>query len=128
VFINCLLSIMISSWDFGFFFFPKKCFLVILGFELRALHLLGRYSTSWLMPPVLLFLVIFEMESCFLPKQVWTTVLLFYTFCHSWDDRYVTPCPAFPLRWGLEVRSSWSQPPNNQDTKITDMSHWCLAA
>jgi hypothetical protein len=31
-----------------------------------------------------------EIESCFLPRLVWTTVLQFYTSHHHWNDR-LTP-------------------------------------
>jgi hypothetical protein len=40
-------------------------FLVVLGFELKTLHLLGRHSTGWAMPPALSALIILEIESCF---------------------------------------------------------------
>jgi hypothetical protein len=43
-------------------------------------------------------LVIFEIGSCILPTLVWTLILI-YIFCHSWNDRYVPPCP---LKWGLK--------------------------
>jgi hypothetical protein len=31
----------------------------------------------------------------FLPRQVWTMILLFYPSSSSWDDRCVPPCIAF---------------------------------
>jgi hypothetical protein len=41
----------------------NKYFLTVLVFELRAIHLLGRLSTIWAMPPALFTLVIFEIGS-----------------------------------------------------------------
>jgi hypothetical protein len=41
-----------------FFFFP---------FELRALHVLGRISTSWAIPPALFVLPIFHIGLCTMP-------------------------------------------------------------
>jgi hypothetical protein len=84
---------------------------------------LGRHSTTWATPPVLFALVILEIGSRFLPRLAWTTVLLFYTSCHGWDDGGVPPCSAlFPSRCGcglmnflfpldcLELWSFWPQP------------------
>jgi hypothetical protein len=49
-------------------------FLVVLGFELRALHLLGS----------------------FMPRPPWNTILLFMLLIpHSWDDRPAPQHPAF---------------------------------
>jgi ABC-type uncharacterized transport system permease subunit len=45
------------------FFFLFLSFLTIVGFEFRALHMLGRHSTTWAMPPVLFALVILWMGS-----------------------------------------------------------------
>jgi hypothetical protein len=46
-----------------------------------------------------LLLCFLEIGSCFFPKSAWTSIFLFYTFFHSWDDRHVPPHP--DLRWGL---------------------------
>jgi hypothetical protein len=53
------LPIIYKSHFFFFFFF-----LVVLGFELRALHLLGKLSTTSATNPDLLLLVFFQMGSC----------------------------------------------------------------
>jgi hypothetical protein len=76
-------------------------FLAWLGLELKVLCLLVKHFTTWAMPPALFSLIIFEIESHFLPRPV---ILLFYTsHCH-WDDRHVT-IPSFLLllllRWRL---------------------------
>jgi hypothetical protein len=78
-----------------------------------------RNSTTWAIPPSLHALVILEIGSPFLPRQTWTLIILFYAFhcmiciCHhAW---------LFSLRWsftsffsqaGIELWSSWSQPPD----------------
>jgi hypothetical protein len=72
-------------------------FLVVVGFEFRASHLLGRHSSAWVMLLSFFVLVIFEIGSHFLPGLAWTTILLFYTSCCTWDDRYVPPHPAFSV-------------------------------
>jgi hypothetical protein len=38
--------------------------LVVLGFELRALLLLGKYSSTWATHPDLLFWLVFQIGSC----------------------------------------------------------------
>jgi hypothetical protein len=44
-----------------------------------------------------------EIESRFLPRSTWTTILLFHESCFCWDDRHSPLCPVFLLlRWGLE--------------------------
>jgi hypothetical protein len=44
----------------------KSNFFPVLGFEFRALHLLGRSSTTWVTPPALFCLSYFsDRESCF---------------------------------------------------------------
>jgi hypothetical protein len=63
------------------------CFLA-LGFELRTLHLLGRCSIAWAIPPALFTLIILEMGSCFLPRSAWTMTFPIYAsqgfiLCHS---------------------------------------------
>jgi ABC-type uncharacterized transport system permease subunit len=45
----------------------KYFILAVLVFELRALYLLGRFSATWAIPPVLLALVILEIGSHFFP-------------------------------------------------------------
>jgi hypothetical protein len=46
-------------------------------------------------------LVILVLGSHFWPRQAWTMSLLFYTFCHHWDDRYMPPQPVFPVEMGV---------------------------
>jgi hypothetical protein len=82
-------------WYWGFAL--VICFyFVVLGFELRgftigrqALHLLSHA------PPARFALVILEIGSCFLPRLAWTTILLLYASCYSWDVRHVSPHPTF---------------------------------
>jgi hypothetical protein len=89
----CLLEI-------GLILFPSQvfcccCFIfAVLGFELRTLHLLSRYSTTWVIPPALLLWVIFEIGYHFILRPPWTTILRFM-FSHSWDDKCMPPCPTF---------------------------------
>jgi hypothetical protein len=89
-----------QSYCFGFIYytlgrFPKSktrvnlniflcniSFLIVLGFELRALLLLGKCSTIWFTFPALFTLVIFsDRVSCFLPGPAYHQNLLIYTFC-----------------------------------------------
>jgi hypothetical protein len=68
------------------------------------------------MPPALFALVTLETGSCFWPRPVWTTILLFSASHCSWDDRCasITMPSFFLLTWGftnfflpgLEPRSS----------------------
>jgi hypothetical protein len=67
-----------------------NAFLAVLWFELRVLHLVGRYSTIWASPPALLVLVIFEIASHF---NAWYR-LHRNPICvsqHNWDDLGGTP-------------------------------------
>jgi hypothetical protein len=45
------------------FCFLLEFYSAVWGFELRASHLLGMHSTTWIMPPVLFCFVIFRIES-----------------------------------------------------------------
>jgi hypothetical protein len=71
------------------------CILATLGFELRALCLLGRCSTVRATPTSLFALVILEIVFCFLPRLAWTSIFLSYASHCSWDDKHVPPGPAF---------------------------------
>jgi hypothetical protein len=51
--------------------------LMLLGVELRALRLLSRHATILTTPTALLALVIFEIQSYFMPRPAWITILLF---------------------------------------------------
>jgi hypothetical protein len=42
-----------------------------------------------------------KIVSCFFPRLAWTLILLFYTSCHSWDDRCMPPHPTFFHRDGV---------------------------
>jgi hypothetical protein len=57
--------------------FTYFIFLAALGFEFRALHLLGRCSVAWVIRLVLLVMVILEKGFHFLPRQAWFPILLF---------------------------------------------------
>jgi hypothetical protein len=109
-----------------FFFF----FLVVLGFEIGALCLLGRCSTAWV-TPLTLFVFI-----SYLPNRVWLLCLdrpYLWLLC-SWDDR-CTPLhpPFYWLRWGLlnspllrGLTLNHSPDlclPSSQVARITGMSH-----
>jgi hypothetical protein len=58
---GCLYSVNLNV---SFAFLYTFCFLVELGFELRASHLQRRYSTVFATPPVDFALVILEVGSC----------------------------------------------------------------
>jgi hypothetical protein len=66
----------------------------MLGFELRALLLLGRCSTMWARLPAIFALITSETGPHFLPRPVWTAMLCYTSCCH-WDDRLILPRPAF---------------------------------
>jgi hypothetical protein len=77
----------------NFFFF----FFVVLGFELRVLHLPWRCSVTWAMPQsFFLLLLFFKCDLTFAPGPAWIAVFLFMIW-HSWDDRCVAQHPAFLL-------------------------------
>jgi hypothetical protein len=65
----------------------------VLGFEQRASSLLGRQSTS----SSFCSGYILEIRFCILLRQGEK----FYAFHHSWDDRYMFPCPAFSIEMGV---------------------------
>jgi hypothetical protein len=50
--------------------------LVVLGFELKALDLLGKHSTTWTRPPSLFALIIFQGHELLPWGQPWTVILL----------------------------------------------------
>jgi hypothetical protein len=87
--------------------------LLEVGFELRASHFLGGYSTVWATPTALFTLVTFETGSHFLPIPTWTVILLCYTSCHShsWGNRHVPLRPTTGWDGGLEnFCVGWSWP------------------
>jgi hypothetical protein len=71
-------SISGSFFWFFFFFF----FLVVLGFELRASHLLGRHFTIWVTLPALFLIVYFQdrVSQTICPGWLPTMILLISTF------------------------------------------------
>jgi hypothetical protein len=52
----------------------------VLEDELKALCLLSMHSTTWVTPPALSVLVIFEIGSHFMPRPVWIAIL--FVFSH----------------------------------------------
>jgi hypothetical protein len=84
-------------WHLGSSLF-FSLFLAEVLFELRASFLQGRHSTTWLKPPALCALDILEIWSPFLPRLMWTTVLL-YNFHWCWYDRHRPQNPAFLSLW-----------------------------
>jgi hypothetical protein len=75
-------------------FFVSFCFVfVVLWFKLKTAltrkilyhlnHASILFCSGYFRDTVLLF-----------AKPAWTELLLFHTFCHSWDDGYVPPHPA----------------------------------
>jgi hypothetical protein len=96
-------------------------FLVILEFELRAWHWLGRHSTAWATPPALSVLVVLEIGPHFLHGPAWTMILLFTFPTVAGMTCMCQHALLFLLRWGglmslfaqagFDLRSSQSQPP-----------------
>jgi hypothetical protein len=75
------------------YFFPLhflKIFLAVLGFDLRASHLLGRQSTTLaIVQTLFMFLLFFLMGSCFLAWSQHQTMSLPICLLPSWD--YLIP-------------------------------------
>jgi hypothetical protein len=69
--------------------------LLILGFELRALHLLSRWSAISFTPPALFCFS----RSC--PGPASDPSPLACALLHSWDCICALPCPVHLMRWGL---------------------------
>jgi hypothetical protein len=94
-------------------------FLMVLGFELRDLYLVGRHSSTWAMLPALFALVILE-GLTFCPGCL-DNDLPILDFLSSLGWQAWAPHPAFTY-WnevsqtfaqaGLELWSTWSQPPS----------------
>jgi hypothetical protein len=74
---------------------------VILGFELRALHLVGWCSKHLSQASSHFYLVILEIGSCFLPRSAWTIILLFMLSAIAGISGRNHHSQLFPLRWGL---------------------------
>jgi hypothetical protein len=88
----------------------------VLGFELRALHLLGRLSSTWTTPLGLFALVIFERGSPCIPGRP-GLCSSYFRLPASWSDRHMLlhTCyhtQAFPLEMGGSHKfgGEWAQP------------------
>jgi hypothetical protein len=99
-------------------FFFVFIYLGVLGFELRASHLVVRHCTAWATLPAFFAPVILEIKSCFLHRWAWTEILLFLaSHCH-WDDGWVPPCTIFfcsdrVLQIFFLPRLAWNHDPPN---------------
>jgi hypothetical protein len=104
--------------SFNAYLSPNTIFFQYWGFTLaRALHLLGRLSTAWVMPLTFSFGYFIDRVS-FFAQAGWTMILLFYASHQSWGDRCAPPCLAF-LHWdgGLTnflSRLAWNRDLPNQ--------------
>jgi hypothetical protein len=81
-------------------------YLAVLGFELRASHLLG--SITWATLPALFVGIIFEIGSHFIPELSWAIIILFVLPLHSWDDRWVPPHPAIDWDGVSQTSFAWA--------------------
>jgi hypothetical protein len=78
-------------------------YFLVLGFKLRALCLLGRYSTTWATQSVLLcVLVIFEIQSCLTPGLAWIMILFVLSHVARLTGMQRLPLHNHWLRRGLE--------------------------
>jgi hypothetical protein len=116
--------------DFSKLFF---FFLAILGFELRASHLLGRHCITWATPLALFALVIGDrLLFFFLPWLVWIPTSYFTLPTVAGNDRCTTMPRFSSIEVGshewfcLEPWSSWSQLLNlpGETGVITVPSYW----
>jgi hypothetical protein len=87
----------------------------IVGFELKASHLLGRHFSTWAMSPTLFALGYFPDSLPLFPQadlELWSSC--------RWGYKYVPPFPAFFVKMeshklfpqtGLKLWSFWFLPP-----------------
>jgi hypothetical protein len=106
-------------------------FFLVLEFELRTSHLLGRCSTTWASPPALLVLFIFEIGAC-----IYTHAGLDHPppICAPNVDGRCTPlCPATDwdgVSWTFCFGKSWNMIlliSTSPVTRITDVSQYVQA-
>jgi hypothetical protein len=98
------------------FFFAGEA---VLGFELSALYLLGRRSTTWATPSALWVLVIFEIGSCIVLVQSGSDSSIYVSSVHRIIDLchhtqfLLVEMGSLQLfdQDSLEPRCSWSQLP-----------------
>jgi hypothetical protein len=74
------------------------CILVVLEFERRDLHLLGRCSSTWVTPPSPFLLLVMFQAGFYIFVQSWPPA---YGLPCSWNDKNMPPCPVHLLRSGL---------------------------
>jgi hypothetical protein len=78
------------------------CFFSVLGIEIKTSHLLGRYSTTWVIHSAFFFLLSLFLKLgltfCSGQSGLWSSCLC---FPNSWDDRCVSPQPGFINRYGV---------------------------
>jgi hypothetical protein len=119
--------------SFSFFNLFYLFIFMVLGFKLRASHLLGKHSTTSATPLAFFVLVTLERGSHFMPRSA-CTVILFYASNCSWDDRHLPPHPPFSIEmesqelFCQETRNTTLQISPSQVAKIVCVSHhvWLL--
>jgi hypothetical protein len=106
--------LLINSWRFHLYdsFFVWLAF-VCVEFELRALSLLGKCSTTWATAPDHFCF------SYFSSRVLWFYMLALdhnpptYSLLCSSNDRCIPPCSAYLLRWG--IATFWQGLASNHD-------------
>jgi hypothetical protein len=105
-------------------------FLAFLEFELKALHLPCRCSTTWALPPALFALASFQVESCdfCLELDSYLNPTSYGLLC-SWDHSHITITGLFwIICWDGVSLFAWPRTAillisASQVTGITDLSH-----
>jgi hypothetical protein len=106
----------------GFFF----NFLVVLGFEFKALCLLGKGSVTWTTLPALFDLVIFQFGSCAFCLIQPCTVPLYLSLLCRWGYRHVPLPYLFEIKILVTFLVGWALSPDphistSQEAEITGM-------